>query len=223
MPAACSVYPVIDSLWTAVLFLDKGFWSHSTNQPNLALAVSSSFFFGLIFNYTLQLGLQKNEALMKMYIFPAATAYQIILIFLLSLTVYLLVNRYLFATCLIIGFWSIISIINSIKMDMRNEPLLLTDFNWSSRLTVMDFVDNTWIINISLIAVVILLTYLALRKRLLPGKIVSRWSVRLTSSWQFMHFSVEWLYCFSKKKRIGSFKMGYRFCHNWIIITMPFG
>ena len=182
-------------------FLIRGFEAIRTNQPNLALAVSSSFFFGLIFNYTLQLGLQKNEALMKMYIFPAATAYQIILIFLLSLTVYLLVNRYLSATCLIIGFWSIISIINSIKMDMRNEPLLLTDFNWIKQIgLVMDFVDNTWIINISLIAVVILLTYLALRKRLLPGKIVSRWSVRLTSLLALYLFLLSGFTVFQKEK-----------------------
>lgn len=151
------------------------------NKPNLGLVVSSSFLFGLIFNYFLQYGLQKDESLMEMYIFPAATTYQIGLIFILSLVLYFVVNRYLFSTFLIIGFWTTISIINIIKMAMRNEPLLLTDFNWVKQIgLVIDFVETTWVINIVLGLSVIFTAYLALHKRLLPGKIFPDIRLRLS-------------------------------------------
>ena len=178
-------------IYTASLFVIYFLLSYFTlqgakalmqNTPNLALVVSSSFLFGLVFNYLLQFGVKKDDALMDMFIFPAATAYQIILIFILSLLVYLLINRYLLSTVLIVSFWSTISVVNSIKMAMRNEPMLLTDFSWLKQINlVLEFINLSTVLWIVLGLGIVFAIYFLLRKRILPGRILSSLKIRLAS------------------------------------------
>lgn len=95
-----------------------------------SLIVVSSIFWGVVFNYTLQLGVQKSESIVGRYIFSGATGFQILVLSLLAGIIYLLVNRYVLASFIIFNVGVLVSVANSIKETMRSEPLLLTDFAW---------------------------------------------------------------------------------------------
>ena len=59
------------------------------NSPNPSLMITVSFALATIFNYTLQLGVRSDETLLDKFIFPGATAYQIIDLTYLFLIIYL--------------------------------------------------------------------------------------------------------------------------------------
>lgn len=141
----------------------------ATNTPTPSVMVTVSLLLAIIFNYTLQLGVRSDEALLGNFIFPGATAYQIIV---LTLLIYLVLNRFLSATLFIIVVGVIISVVNNIKEGLRSEPLLITDFVWLKDISLLtSFVDKNVIIYIVLGVIVTLGVYILLRKRILPGKI----------------------------------------------------
>ena len=144
----------------------------ATNTPTPSVMVTVSLLLAIIFNYTLQLGVRSDEALLGNFIFPGATAYQIIVLTLLFLVIYLVLNRFLSATLFIIVVGVIISVVNNIKEGLRSEPLLITDFVWLKEISLLtSFVDKNVIIYIVLGVIVTLGVYILLRKRILPGKI----------------------------------------------------
>lgn len=153
-------------------FVINAYYAIVTNSPTPSLMLTSSFLLATIFNYTLQLGVKSDEALLEKFIFPGATAYQIIALTCLFLIVYLLFNRFLSATILIVAAGVIISIVNSIKEGLRSEPLLVTDFVWLKEISLLtSFVDKSVIIYIVLGVIAAVAIYVVLRKRILPGKI----------------------------------------------------
>ncbi|HFI0078233.1 TPA: LTA synthase family protein, partial [Streptococcus suis] len=109
------------------------------NQSSLSLAVISSLFFAVVFNFMIQFGIRMNEDFYGEYIFLGATAFQLILFSLFNFTVYILINRYWQPTLLIVFLGTTITIANGLKYSMRREPLLLTDF---SMLTQLDLIFN---------------------------------------------------------------------------------
>lgn len=142
------------------------------NSPTPSLMITVSFALATIFNYTLQLGVRSDETLLGKFIFPGATAYQIIVLTLLFLVIYLVINRFLSATLFIIVVGVIISVVNNIKVGLRSEPLLVTDFVWLKELSLItSFVDKRVIFYVVLGVVVTLVVHILLRKRILPGKI----------------------------------------------------
>lgn len=144
----------------------------ATNTPTPSVMVTVSLLLAIIFNYTLQLGVRSDEALLGNFIFPGATAYQIIVLTLLFLVIYLVLNRFLSATLFIIVVGVIISVVNNIKEGLRSEPLLITDFVWLKEISLLtSFVDKSVIIYIVLGVIATLGVYILLRKRILPGKI----------------------------------------------------
>lgn len=146
------------------------------NRPSINLVISTSILFAVIFNYTLQLGVQEKVDLLGYHLFPGASFFQILILFLLSVVMYSLINQYFSATILIIGLGTVLSIANSIKMSMRNEPLLLTDFVWIKELhLVISFVDKHLFNYLLLLLVSVIILAYVLRKRIVPGKIYSHW------------------------------------------------
>lgn len=153
-------------------FVINAYQAIVTNSPTPSLMMTVSFTLATIFNYTLQLGVRSDETLLDKFIFPGATAYQIIVLTLLFLVIYLVINRFLSATLFIIVVGVIISVVNNIKVGLRSEPLLVTDFVWLKELSLItSFVDKRVIIYVVLGVVVTLVVHILLRKRILPGKI----------------------------------------------------
>ena len=153
-------------------FVINAYQAIVTNSPTPSLMITVSFALATIFNYTLQLGVRSDETLLDKFIFPGATAYQIIALTCLFLIIYLVFNRFLSATFLIIVTGVIISVVNNIKEGLRSEPLLITDFVWLKEISLLtSFVDKSVIIYIVLGVIATFGVYILLRKRILPGKI----------------------------------------------------
>jgi hypothetical protein len=161
----------------------KSYQAITTNTPTPSVMVTLSLLLAVIFNYALQLGVRSDEALLGNFIFPGATAYQIIVLTILFLVIYLVLNRILSATLLVIAVGVIISVVNIIKVGLRSEPLLITDFVWLKEFSLItSFVDKTVIIYIVFGLFVTLSAYFILRKKVLPGKIFVSGKNRLISS-----------------------------------------
>ncbi|MFC3932721.1 LTA synthase family protein [Streptococcus dentapri] len=151
-----------------------------TNKPNLSLAFVSSLIFAVVFNYVFQYGLRNDAPLLGRYIVPGATAYQILVLTAIGFFLYLVINRYLSVTILIIILALIVSIANILKVGMRNEPLLVTDFTWVTNLSLLiNFVKPRIVFSIVLGLLALGLFYFFLRKRVLQGEIIAKRRIRL--------------------------------------------
>ncbi|WP_337979097.1 sulfatase-like hydrolase/transferase [Streptococcus anginosus] len=152
------------------------------NRPNYSIAVLASFFLGLIFNYSFQYGIRSDGMILDRYIFPSATLFQIFVIALFNLLLYMVVNRILRTTAFIIILGVVITVANSIKFSMRNEPLLFSDLSWIKEIRlIMSYIDITLVIYSLLgLAVAMVLFYL-FRNRLLRGTITNSRTLRLTT------------------------------------------
>lgn len=144
------------------------------NKSSSSLAIVSSIFFALVFNFTIQFGIRADEAYADLFIFPGATLFQIIILSLLFLLIYFLCNRYWLSTIIILFSGIAFSIANGIKFMLRNEPLLLTDFSMVAQLNqILSFLDSKIILlSLSLITTLLAL-YVILKKRFLKGSIFS--------------------------------------------------
>ncbi|WMB28357.1 hypothetical protein N1496_01610 [Streptococcus didelphis] len=92
---------IITLLIALVISLLLKAFSHARNlRPSLSLVFISSLIFAIIFNYTLQFGVKTDTPLLEQYIFPGATSYQIFILLLLFLVIYIGSNRYLGSTLL---------------------------------------------------------------------------------------------------------------------------
>ncbi|EHI69656.1 LTA synthase family protein [Streptococcus ictaluri] len=153
-----------------------------SNKPSLSLAITSSLFFALVYNYTLQYGVKGDNALLGYYIFPGATLFQIAFLFSIILLLYLILNRFFPTTLLVLSIGAIVSIANLLKETMRSEPLLLTDFVWLQELgLVSSFVDHSLVLKIIFGLVLSLLLGWYLHKIVLAGKIVNNTLKRIVS------------------------------------------
>ncbi|MFH6615387.1 LTA synthase family protein [Streptococcus suis] len=153
------------------------FWE---NRSSIWTATFTSVFLAVIFNFTLQLGIKGEEKLLDRYIFQGAVSYQILLLSIIFLLTYVVVNRYISSTFLIVFVFSIISTVNAVKETMRNEPLLISDFTWITELsTVAGFVDGNIIGKIIQYSVLLVSITIALHFTILKGKVIGYWKKRL--------------------------------------------
>ncbi len=145
------------------------------NRPSFSLVFVTSCVLSEVFNYSIQSGIRGTGALLDYYIFPGALLYQFFILLLFCLFVYLVINRYLLSTILLVILGSIITIINSIKEVMRSEPLLITDFSWIKDVgLIVGFVDFTLVFSIISVLIVTFGVFFVLRKRVLSGPIFPR-------------------------------------------------
>ncbi|GGE27966.1 LTA synthase family protein [Streptococcus himalayensis] len=145
------------------------------NKVSLSLAVTTSVILGAIFNYYIQIGITEYGKWYDYYIVSGATFFQIFILTGVFLGVYLICNRYIFGTVFNIIFGTAISVINSIKFDMRSEPFIPADLSWwkefqtLSKFISIDIVPIMWGIFLLLF-----FTLYLQRRGLLSGKIVSK-------------------------------------------------
>lgn len=172
------------------------------NQPSWSLALTASATLAVIFNYTLQLGVKSNGSELGKFVFPAATLYQICFLTVVYFFIYIAINRFLLPTILIVTSGSIISIVNLIKETMRSEPLLITDFVWLQQADLLfSFVKPKVIIGIFLLIFVLIASYLFLRKRILPGKLIANNYLRGTITAALLTLSIFVFIVFRNEKK----------------------
>ncbi|MGT2948083.1 LTA synthase family protein [Streptococcus devriesei] len=156
--------------------ISKGLEDFKKKEATYSLCILTSSLFAIIFNYTLQMGVAKQGELMEMYVFPAATTFQIIVIFVLCLFVYSLLNNYIIATVVNMTFWIIVSIVNFLKQDMRNEPMLPSDFAWIKQIDlIMQFI-NVQIVFYALfmLLLIVVIGYFCFKKELFHNRIIKK-------------------------------------------------
>lgn len=150
------------------------------NRSNLSLAMLTSLLTAFIMNYYLQLAIQGEGQLANRYIFAGATLYQIGFLSLLAFLVYLLCNRYFLGTLVIVFTNVTVAMANFIKMDMRNEPVLVSDLVWLQEIDlILSFVSPSVGITIGLLLLALVGLYWWLRKKILPNPILLKKRYRL--------------------------------------------
>lgn len=162
-------------LWFSIGFILFASFYNSLREIGLhhfgrANAVFSSFVFAVIFNLLFQAGIVLGSDLLGKFIFPQATIFQVTAIFLTCLLIYSLIDRYLYASLLIILTGIVFATANAIKFSFRQEPLIPTDFIWIKQPELfVSFVDIN--LFISLFVIVLMLFYIAWNIQvLMPSK-----------------------------------------------------
>lgn len=160
----------------------KGLEVFMTNKANFALAMASSLTLAIILHYYVQLPLAMGESLLGQLIFPGATLFQILVLWGVILSLYMLFNRYLLTTLLSIGLGILFVAVNMMKTALRNEPLLVTDLSWlkDSR-TLLEFVEQQVILDTLWQVSLAIIVYLFLRKRLFKGRVIKSYGLRIVS------------------------------------------
>lgn len=172
-------------LWFVIGFLLFSSFYNSLREIGLhhfgrANAVFSSFVFAVVFNLLFQAGVVQGGDIVGRYILPRATLFQTIAIFSVCLFVYIVINRYLYATLLIMMTGGIFAIVNSIKFSFRQEPLIPTDFIWIREPQLFVSFVNVQLF-LSVLIVVSMLFYVAWNLQILmpSKKIFARWPLRI--------------------------------------------
>lgn len=165
-------------------FIIQGIYDLILKKASIPLAVSTSFLLALIFNYTLQAGVKVDRAILGRYIFPGASLYQILFLALVNVVFYMIINRYLITTTILIVLGSLLTIANNIKFSMRNEPVLFSDLSWLKSLDMLLSYVDIKVIIFAIIGFVFLasVTYLLWKVLTFQDQIHEDWRFRIAVS-----------------------------------------
>jgi phosphatidylglycerol--membrane-oligosaccharide glycerophosphotransferase len=169
-------------LLSALGFLyTKGQRDFVKNKSSLSLAFFSSVTTAIVLNYFLQFSLGRTEPFLGIHFtIPDAILFQILVLTAVILFVYICINQYWIASCLVLLVSVPFVIANFIKFGMRREPVLPSDITWLSKpATLLGFVDSSQIVFtvMSLLAIVALSVFGM--KFFFKGKIISSWKIQV--------------------------------------------
>lgn len=169
-------------LLSALGFLyTKGQRDFVKNKSSLSLAFFSSVTTAIVLNYFLQFSLGRTEPFLGIHFtIPDAILFQILVLTAVIFFVYICINQYWIASCLVLLVSVPFVIANFIKFGMRREPVLPSDITWLSKpATLLGFVDSSQIVFtvMSLLAIVALSVFGM--KFFFKGKIISSWKIQV--------------------------------------------
>lgn len=177
-------FSLLTDLWPVLLvailgysYAVQGLWrlvlSFRGKSVNLSSAWFTSLFAGIVLNYHLQFAVKWDDVLLGHHVSPGAISYQIGFFTVLFFLIYLVFNRYLVGTILVSFLVTSISLANQIKVNMRDEPLLITDLVWVKDLELITgFVDQHLMRYLILGSLAIVAAYLLIRPYLFRGQLV---------------------------------------------------
>ncbi len=169
-------------LLSALGFLyTKGQRDFVKNKSSLSLSFFSSVTTAIVLNYFLQFSLGRTEPFLGIHFtIPDAILFQILVLTAVIFFVYICINQYWIASCLVLLVSVFFVIANFIKFGMRREPVLPSDLTWLSKpATLLGFVDSSQIVFtvMSLLAIVALSVFGM--KFFFKGKIISSWKIQV--------------------------------------------
>ena len=169
-------------LLSALGFLyTKGQRDFVKNKSSLSLAFFSSVTTAIVLNYFLQFSLGRTEPFLGIHFtIPDAILFQRLVLTAVIFFVYICINQYWIASCLVLLVSVFFVIANFIKFGMRREPVLPSDLTWLSKpATLLGFVDSSQIVFtvMSLLAIVALSVFGM--KFFFKGKIISSWKIQV--------------------------------------------
>ena len=181
--------------------LVKGMRDVINNRSSFSVAFTFSALFALIFNYTIQDSLKADVIILDVRLFTGATLFQIIIFFALFLLIYLICNSFLFPTIICIFFGVVTTIANSLKFQFRQEPILPSDLAWlKTPRTLLSYTDGHYGMYILLGISIVTIFYLAVRKYILPNKLIQNFKHRLALILLICSFFASVTGIFSSKK-----------------------
>ena len=143
------------------------------NRSSFSLAIFTSISLAILFNAGIQLGLGHGEPLVGYSIFPGGVIFQILCLSYLFIFLYIIFNRYLFTTILILFGGVLFIVANAIKFSMRAEPILPSDLVWVFQPSVLfSFVDVSVLMTVSISLVIFTFIYIIGRRYIYPGRII---------------------------------------------------
>ena len=143
------------------------------NRSGFSLAAFTSISLAILFNTGIQLGLGHGEPLVGYSIFPGGVIFQILCLSYLFIFLYIIFNRYLFTTILILFGGVLFIVANAIKFSMRAEPILPSDLVWVFQPSVLfSFVDVSVLMTVSISLVIFTFIYIIGRRYIYPGRII---------------------------------------------------
>ena len=150
------------------------------NRSSFSLAAFTSISLAILFNTGIQLGLGHGEPLVGYSIFPGGVIFQILCLSYLFIFLYIIFNRYLFTTILILFGGVLFIVANAIKFSMRAEPILPSDLVWVFQPSVLfSFVDASVLMTVSISLVIFTFIYIIGRRYIYPGRIIRATILRL--------------------------------------------
>lgn len=167
-------------LSTTILVFLKSVKDLGKRQTNFALSLITSFFLAVLCNYGFQYGVKSDSSLLGQFVFPGGTSFQILILTIVFLLVYLIINRYLISTLFLLVIGVALSVANLLKGEMRSEPLLVSDFLWLGEIgTVLSFVDKKMIAYISILVLLPVILYFGLRRTFMTSPMIKQKRMRL--------------------------------------------
>ena len=152
----------------------KGLRDLAQNKASVSVAFVLSAVFALIFNYTIQNSIRGDVIVLDQYLFTGASLFQIIVFFMIFMALYLIFNHFLLPTMLITALVVVASIASSLKFQYRQEPILPSDMVWlRNPKTLFDFLGGNYGFYAILGLVALGALYWYLRKKILPGKLIT--------------------------------------------------
>ena len=181
--------------------LVKGMRDVINNRSSFSVAFTFSALFAFIFNYTIQDSLKADVIILDLHLFTGATLFQIIIFFALFLLIYLICNSFLFPTIICIFLGVVTTIANSLKFQFRQEPILPSDLAWlKTPRTLLSYTDGHYGMYILLGISIVTIFYLAVRKYILPNKLIQNFKHRLALILLICSFFATVTGIFSSKK-----------------------
>ena len=152
----------------------KGLRDLAQNKASVSVAFVLSAVFALIFNYTIQNSIRGDVIVLDQYLFTGASLFQIIVFFMIFMALYLIFNHFLLPTMLITALVVVASIASSLKFQYRQEPILPSDMVWlRNPKTLFDFLGGNYGFYAILGLAALGALYWYLRKKILPGKLIT--------------------------------------------------
>ena len=152
----------------------KGLRDLAQNKASVSVAFVLSAVFALVFNYTIQNSIRGDVIVLDQYLFTGASLFQIIVFFMIFMALYLIFNHFLLPTMLITALIVVATIASSLKFQYRQEPILPSDMVWlRNPKTLFDFLGGNYGFYAILGLVALGALYWYLRKKILPGKLIT--------------------------------------------------
>ncbi|MFK4953523.1 LTA synthase family protein [Lactococcus garvieae] len=160
-------------------FIVKGVQAFKANKVNCSMALTSSLLLALIFNYFIQASMRVEAAPMIYgYVVAGVSLFQILVLTLIFMAIYLLLNRYMIATAVIILVFGSFTVGNAIKFSERQEPVYVSELSWLMNLkTLLSFVDLKLVAVAATVLLVLVTLVILLSRKFFKGKIMS-WKER---------------------------------------------
>lgn len=187
--------------WLLAFAFLKALEAFKTNRSNAGLALFTSFVLAAGLNYFLQSGYKGDGAYYGFVIVPGAISFQITFFTLAFFLCYLFINRYLLTTLILVHVSVPLAIANTMKMAMRAEPLLITDFVWVKELSFLaGFIDKGTLYQVIAALILVWLAYAFGRNYFLKSPIIGNRLTRLCLVFGIFLFAHQVQIAFQKEK-----------------------